>query len=52
MPVITRKHLLTWGLPVLILLVAWGISRLMASTPQNVASSEVEGEAWIARVED
>ncbi|MFY0663252.1 MAG: HlyD family efflux transporter periplasmic adaptor subunit [Natronospirillum sp.] len=44
MPVITRKHLLTWGLPVLILFIAWGISRFMASTPQNVAPAVVEGE--------
>lgn len=48
MPTVTRKQLLTWGLPVLILFVAWGISRFMASTPQNVVPAVAEGEVRIA----
>ncbi|WLD59397.1 HlyD family efflux transporter periplasmic adaptor subunit [Salinispirillum sp. LH 10-3-1] len=48
MPAVTRKQLLTWGLPVLILFFAWGISRFMASTPQNVAPAVAEGEVRVA----
>lgn len=48
MPVITRKRFFTWGLPIVILVLAWGVSRYMASTPQNVVPAAVEGEVRIA----